>query len=431
MNTARTILSALALLTVSCATTTTPDLPARLDAFVGDLHQRGLFDGAVVVGDARGVIWEKGYGLANRDQNVPFTPATPADGGSLAKTVTAKLVLDLASEGVVDLDAPVQRYLTEFPWNRITLRHLLSHSSGIPVADYDWFDPFLPAPAIRTTDALLKVLAAQRPPLSFEPGSRFEYSSLGYDLAALTAARAAGKSSFAELAQERVFVPLGFTDSFFRPARFADFPGVRTLGYRAGEVYDVFDLEGFHGGSNIYFSARDLHRWNASFFGRTPAPLARIGSGTSGLTLGSWYRSADGTMFSYAGHLQGFHDEAFRDAKHSIVYVSNNTLEPWMQHALVRGIRTILAGGTPNAQPPVVDAVSKEDLPRMNGTWMIGDTPVVIKDRTIERNGVVYRMFQTRPHAFYVPGLDLVLGFANNLTRMYYSNHFEEGWVQR
>ena len=434
MNMTRTLLSALAILTVSCTSVGT-----RLDTFAGDLHQRGLFDGAIVVGDARGIIWEKGYGLANREQNVPFTPSTPADGGSLAKTVTAALVLDLAREGVVDLDAPVQRYLPELPWKTITLRHLLSHSGGIPVADYDWFDPFLPAPAIRTTGALLKVLETQRPPLAFEPGTRFEYSSLGYDLAALAAARAAGKSSFAQLAQERFFVPLGFTDSFFRPARFADFPGVRTLGYRVVDgkaaLNDVFDYEGFHGGSNIYFSARDLHRWNASFFDRSESQeMAKIGSGTSGLTLGSWYRSADGTMFSYAGHLQGFHDEAFRDmkTKQSIVYLSNNSLEPWMQHALVRGIRAILAGGNPTpAQPPAVVAVSKEDLPRLNGTWMLGETRGVIKDGTIERDGVVYRMFQVRPHAFYVPGLDLVLGFADDLTRMYYSNHFEEGWGER
>ena len=424
-----TLLSALAILTVSCTSVGT-----RLDTFTADLHRRGLFDGAIVVGNERGILWEKGYGLANRELNVPFTPSTPADGGSLAKTVTAALVLDLAREGVVDLDAPLQRYLPEVPWDRITLRHLLSHSAGIPIADYDWFDPFLPAPAIRTTEALLQVLGAQRPPLAFEPGTRFEYSSLGYDLAALAAARAAGKSSFAQLAKERVFIPLGFTDSFFRPARFADFPGVRTLGYRAGKLYDVFDLEAFHGGSNIYFSARDLHRWNASFFDRSaPQALAKIGAGTSGLTLGSWYRSADGTMFSYAGHLQGFHDEAFRDMKTklSIVYLSNNTLEPWMQHALVRGIRAILAGGTASAQPPAVDAVSKEDLLRLNGTWTLGGDKVVIKDGTIERDGVVYRMFQIRPHAFYVPGLDLVLGFANDLTRLHYSNHFEEGWAER
>ena len=60
------------------------------------------------------------------------------------------------------------------------------------------------------------------------------------------------------------------TSTFLRPARFADWPGVRTLGYRrAGDslvVHDVFDNEGFYGGSNLYFSARDLHRWSRSFY---------------------------------------------------------------------------------------------------------------------------------------------------------------------
>ena len=432
-----------------------PPLPARLDALVGDLHARGLFDGAVVVGRGPEVLWAGGYGWADAERRVPFTPDTPADGGSLAKTFTAALVVALADEGRLELDAPARRLLPELPYAEITLRHLLSHSSGLPVPDYDWFDAWLPPGRVRTTEALLEVLGTQRPPLAFAPGTAFEYSSLGFDLAALAAARAAGRP-LAELLDARFFGPLGLSSAFLRPARLADFPGVRTRGYRrAGgglEPHEVFDFEGFHGGSNLYLSARDLHRWSAAFLDRsrlgeaTLARLhepARIGGRTSGLTLGSWYRDAEAKAFSYAGHLQGFHDEAYRDTRTglSVVYVSNNTLAPWLQHALVRTLAAAAEGRpAPPLAPPATDAVDTGAPQRLAGEWRLeggGAVSVVAaSDRlSMVSDGVAYRMVQVDPRTFYVPGLDFMVGFAGGPegapARIHVESNFAARWGTR
>ena len=286
-----------------------PSTAFRLDALLTKLHERGLFEGAVVVGETGKLVFEKGYGLANVERRAPFTPDTAADGASLAKTFTAALVLQLQSEKLLDIDAPAQRFLPELPYADVTLRHLLSHTSGIPVDDYDYFDKFLPRDAIRTTGALLGVLAAQKPPPASKPGTTFSYSSFGFDLAALAASRASA-ASYEQLLRARILRPLDITSAFVRPGRLSDFPGVRTIGYRRAngslESNEVFDLEGFHGGSNVYISARDLHRWNMSFL--VPRLLgaralseslahAKIGADLSGLTLGSWYRTDDGDAF--------------------------------------------------------------------------------------------------------------------------------------
>lgn len=84
------------------------------------------------------------------------------------------------------------------------------------VLDYDFFDKWLPPGEVRTTESLLGVLAAQKPALAFAPGTAFEYSSFGYDLAALAAARVA-RSTYAELLKARVFDPLGVTSAFVHP----------------------------------------------------------------------------------------------------------------------------------------------------------------------------------------------------------------------
>lgn len=428
--------------------------PHPLESLFADLHGRGLFDGAVVVHDRRGVF-SRGYGYADLERQVPFTPDTPADGASLAKTFTVALLLSLQGDGVLDLDDPARRFLPELPYPQVTLRHLITHSSAIPVLDYDFFDADIPADQDRTTDALLRVLAARAPALAAPPGTTFEYNNLAFDLAALAAARAAG-SSYAALVRERFFEPLDLRSAFVRPARLRDFPGVRTLAYRRAddtlERHDVFDREGFHGGSNIYLSARDLDRWNASFLHAPvlrPAELAlalqpaAIGHGTSGLSLGSWYHSGDGHAFWYSGHLQGFHSEAFRDlaAGHSIVYISNNTLEPWLQKALVRAVREVLAGRSvpPLAAPPT-DRLSEAEHASLAGRWTLpqGDNLVIESAGAglhVVRHGVRYRMFPASAAAFYVPGLDFMLGFARGaggaVTRIHLSSNVEEHWGAR
>ena len=169
-----------------------------------------------MVADGRDVVWDRGFGYAHLENKIPFTADTAIDGASLAKTFTAALVLALSGEGRLRLDDPVRRSLPELPYPTITWRHLLSHSSGLPVLDYDYFDKWLPANEVRTTESLLGVLGAQRPALSFAPGTAFEYSSFGYDLAALAAARVA-RSTYAELLTLRLFQPLGVTSAFVRP----------------------------------------------------------------------------------------------------------------------------------------------------------------------------------------------------------------------
>lgn len=381
---------------------------SRLGAYFAGLHARDLFDGAVIVAEGDRIVFEHGYGLANVDRGVPFTVDTPSDSGSLAKNFTAELVLELEREGRLSLDERAQRLLPELPYPSMTLRHLITHRNGLP--DYDWFDTHHPRDEVRTPESLLAALAEHEPPLAFQPGTAFEYSSLGYDFASLAAARAAGKP-FADLVRERFFAPLELTSAFLRPGRLHEFPGVRTVGYRRKDgklaPHEVFDYEAFHGGSNIYISARDLHRWNASFFTR-PTPAT-----PSPLSLGSWYH--EGTEYSYAGHLQGFHNEVYRDlsTRRSIVYVSNSTLDPWLQHGIILSVKAILDGRDPELVSPL-----KTEAVLLEGTWTSGRGDAVTIARTGERLSVVvdgmrYRMVEVKPATYYVPGLDFMMGFAD------------------
>lgn len=401
------------------------DLAASLDRLFRDLVERHHVSGAVVVSQHGKIVFEGGYGFADRERAIPFTPDTATDAASITKTFTADLVLRLARDGVVDLDAPVQRYLSEFPYAQVTLRRLLSHSSGLP-SDYGYFDAFFVPGQPRTTEALLTILSRERPPLAFEPGTQFEYCSLGYDVAAFVAAHVQN-TTVASSFHDRFFAPLELTSAYLRPARLADFPGVRTKGYAwSGGTWilnEVFEDEAFHGGSNLYLSTRDLDRWNAYLLGEPQPPealqRARIGDRTSGLSYGSWYQANSGDLAWYAGHLQGFHTRLVRERSSgiSIVYTTNSTIAAWLQPAIIRAVRDVLAGKEPEPLVvPEVTALARTDLAEVSGTWTLSDgsmlTTEVRNDALFVREeGVTYPAFPAGSGFYYVPGQDLWLAY--------------------
>lgn len=128
---------------------------ASVDTLMTDLHERGLFNGAVVVGSNDAILYERGFGLANVAEGVPFTPNTPSNGASMGKTLTAAAILMLQEDGLIDLDDPVTKYLPEFPYPEIKIRHLISHSSGLH-PDGVYFMFLAPEVERQTNDRLLE-----------------------------------------------------------------------------------------------------------------------------------------------------------------------------------------------------------------------------------------------------------------------------------
>ena len=125
--------AAIALAVVSPASTA--EVRTELADALERLAREGAFSGAVVILGSDGVRFAQGFGFADPFTGRRFTPDTPVDSASLAKPVTAAAVLMLARDGRIDLDAPVSRYLADYPHPQATVRHLLAHSAGLPVEE--------------------------------------------------------------------------------------------------------------------------------------------------------------------------------------------------------------------------------------------------------------------------------------------------------
>jgi CubicO group peptidase (beta-lactamase class C family) len=405
---------------------------ARVDALMGPLVAAHEFSGALVLMRHGETIYRRGFGMANHTAGVPFTPDTPSDGGSLAKTFTAAGIWWLAKEGRLDLDAPVVRYIPEFPHAQTRVRHLIAHSNGLPPY-YDFFDPHFAPDEVRTTEALLRVIARHAPQPAFVPGTRFEYSNPAFDVAALVIERVAGQS-YDGFVKARFFERLGMHASFGRPARLADWSGVRTKGYRwhdgAWIDNDVFDMEAFLGASNLYFSAADLARWGSANAMGTALPAAVVDVGQqhididgqhSGITGLSWYCDEARARCQYTGDNNGFYSFVYWDRvnRSSVAFVSNSSLPWWTRIGLQRAlVKAVDADPGPIDEALAFHRFDTTSRAAVAGSYSAPEQGAITISAHADGlhfrvgSGLTFGMFPVSAEVFYVPGLDYFVAFS-------------------
>ena len=239
---------------------------ARADAvddFVrARLAERHIPGAAVAVIRQGRVVKLQGYGLASVEFNVPVTAETVFEIGSVSKQMTAAGILLLVEDGKIELDAKISQYLPGTPdsWNEVTVRHLLTHTSGIK--NYTGLDGFALSRRHKR-DSFIKELAAQ--PLDFPTGTRFNYNNSGYNLLGYIIESVSGKSYW-DFMRERIFVPLKMTNTFDRDPQYII--KNRATGYEwngtalVGRDYDLTDV--FSAGA-IVSTIQDLIKWDAAW----------------------------------------------------------------------------------------------------------------------------------------------------------------------
>jgi CubicO group peptidase (beta-lactamase class C family) len=299
-----------------------PAEPDRLDAFVEAERAKQKIPG-VAVAIVRGseVLKRRGYGLANVEHAVPVTPETIFQSGSVGKQFTAAAVMLQVEEGKLSLDDPLTRFYPDAPsgWRRITVRHLLTHTSGI--ADYG------PAAVDYRRDYSEDEFArvAYGLALEFPPGSRWSYSNTGYALLGFIVRKVSGRF-YGDVLAERVFRPLGMTTA--RVISEAEIVPHRAAGYRLveGELRNqewVSPLLNTQADGSLYLSVEDMLAWDRGLRKRAVlrpeswrqvfTPVTLTSGGTHPYGFG-WrlYQAAGRRVERHGGSWQGFKAEIAR-----------------------------------------------------------------------------------------------------------------------
>jgi CubicO group peptidase (beta-lactamase class C family) len=330
-----------------------------------------MFMGSVLVAKNGKIIFSKSYGMADLEWSVPNSPTTRFNIASMTKQFTAASILLLEDRGKLKTDDLVKKYLPDAPasWDKITIYHLLTHTSGIR-EDAAKYEPGTPD----------KLVFNDRP-LNFQPGEKWAYTNLGYIVLGYLLERISGQT-YEEFVQENIFKPLGMNNSGL--LSFVTIIPRRASGYWPGnngiENADrSFDTRiGFSSGS-LYSSTEDLLRWEEGLFsGRvlSPASLRKMTTPfKSDYSCGLHVNRVNGhLMIEHDGNNIGFNSDMAYYPEDRIAVIVLANLNGTVTGELTKALAAVALGETPPT-PSIHKEIllSKEVLARYAGTYQFPD----------------------------------------------------------
>lgn len=273
MQTSRSILAGalFTALVLAVAARAVPEEPSTsvVDEFVNaELRAQRIPGVALAVVRDGKIVKAAGYGMANVELSVPAKPESIFQTGSVGKQFTATAVVMLVEEGKVGLDDKISKYFPDSPpaWKDITVRHLLTHTSGIPDYTEEKSGGGIKMRADYTEEELVKKIAAL--PLDFQPGEKWSYSNSGYLILGVLIHHVSGEF-YGDFLQHRVFQPLQMNST--RIISEADIVPNRSAGYRLvkGELKNqewVSPSLNTTADGALYTNVLDLAKWDAALY---------------------------------------------------------------------------------------------------------------------------------------------------------------------
>jgi CubicO group peptidase (beta-lactamase class C family) len=334
------------------------------------------------------VVYERGYGMANLETGTPITPASIFHVASVSKQFTAMAIMLLVNDGKLSVDDNIRKYLPEIRdyGTPITIRHLLTHTSGLR----DQWELLSLARGRfeenRITEADVMDIVPRQTSLNFTPGAEYLYSNTGFTLLAVIVKRVSGKS-LRDFADARIFRPLGMTSTHFHDDYTMLVPG-RTSAYapRAGGWRVSIPNYDTYGATSLFTTVGDLLKWEANLdtptvgdratIARMEAPTILTNGDTSNYGFGlvvDRYRGA--RVVRHNGADAGYRSNAERYPEHGLATVVLCNAASANPSLLSRRVADAYLGNAlapvqaADAAPQAV-AISAERLQRRAGTYL-------------------------------------------------------------
>jgi CubicO group peptidase (beta-lactamase class C family) len=343
------------------------NIAAKVDEHVKSVMQKQNIPGiSLAVVNNGQIVLAKGYGYANLEHQVPVKPETVFHTASVGKQFTATAVMMLVEEGKINVDEKISTYLGEVPesWKNITVRHLLTHTSGMTAypKDFNYRRDY-------TEDELLKI--AMDAPTAFQPGEKWEYSNLGYVTLGALIRKVTGKF-YGDFLQERIFKPLGmptvriFSGSDIIPNRAAGYIPVNDEIKNQGWISPTINATADGG---LYVSVLDMAKWDAALYGEKLLKKASLDQMWTRVTLNNSKRFEYGfgwevtsinghRLIAHNGAWQGFNAYIgrFVDDKLTVIVLVNRA-----RFRIPKLGEEIAAIYNPELAPPVLKPIKDKE----------------------------------------------------------------------
>ena len=428
----RALLVALLLPAATTAQPTDAEIARDADRYLTARSEMGNYSGAVLIAKGDRVILRKGYGFADVEKRIPFTPETQHAIASISKMFTAMAALRLRDEGKLELSDPVCKYYDDCPeaWRPVTIDHLIHHTSGIP--DYEAelelgsekYIEFMRQPGSRTR--ILTQMAAK--PLEFAPGEKFNYSNTAYILLAHAVGRTAGVP-FDEYVRNKIFIPAGMTrtgalgttapTALAKGYTYGDLGWeklIQGVSYTDGHMRQVAELSigPLSGDGWMFSTVDDLHKWSRIMDGSKlvpPALAAEVftpGRGDYGF---GWFsgKGFNRTRYRHNGALPGYISDFIKFPDDSVTIVIFSNIDRGRMSSIARDLSAITLGtGWDMPVRGKVVTLNADQLARLTGEYEMKDgTPLTVRveDMLIAelKDRYTAGLIPLSPTEFYMP----------------------------
>ncbi|MDD3877706.1 MAG: serine hydrolase [Bacteroidales bacterium] len=246
----------------------TPEILEKYKEDLSKLLQNHNFNGNILLAIGGNVVFEESIGYADFPNRVKLDINSVFQLASVSKQFTAMGIAILKEKGLLDYDDLVKKHIPEFPYDNITIRHLLSHTSGLQnyiwLIDNEWKNNYSP-----DNEDVIDLFERLPLPLNFPPGSKFSYSNTGYVFLASVIERVGGKP-FEEFMYENIFCPLNMENTFVYNKSKMDTLSLKAKGHvrRSGRycVYEDDFNDGILGDKGVYSCVNDLYKWDLALY---------------------------------------------------------------------------------------------------------------------------------------------------------------------
>lgn len=243
------------------------------------LSKNNLFNGSAVISKSGKTIFSDVYGFSNIEKKEKLNNNSQFPIASITKTFTATAILQLKQKGKLNIDDPVQKYLSDFPYPNISIKQLLNNTSGL-AQYYNLFDTVIqeqPEKVISNQD-IIPTFIRFKTPLSFVPGSKWEYNNVNFCLAAMIIEKVSGMSYSAYL-DKNIFSPAKMKDSFVPLNRkikkenqvelytYPNYYSAQLVNTNTiKDPFTISEKSNFYGNGGIVSTALDLQKYQRALF---------------------------------------------------------------------------------------------------------------------------------------------------------------------
>jgi N-acyl-D-aspartate/D-glutamate deacylase/CubicO group peptidase (beta-lactamase class C family) len=297
----------------------------QLDAVLSNLYNTDRFNGTVLFAENGKIVYQKAFGIADLSAK-PLQINAAFNLASISKQFVAMGILKLLERKKLQLDDPVRKFIPALPYDSISIRNLLTHTSGIPEY-FETFQQYRGTLDTLNNEGLIQLFAKHKPGLEFSPGSQWKYCNTNYVLLAAIIERIAHQS-FPDFFQQEIAKPLGLKNTYAYHLLLSSIPDNHVYGFthqnESKKLFDLTNMDGVTGDGNVYSSAEDLFHWEQDLYHSQLVSAHTLNQAFQPVMLTNgqhypygfgWFIQKEKESYWHTGGWQGFRNLICRNTK--------------------------------------------------------------------------------------------------------------------